>query len=45
MLPVHGVSTAHRIHSKFGRAGDLSNVITYAKCENNFYKFATLAKG
>jgi len=32
MLPPRGVSTAQRIRIKFGRAGDLSNVITHAKC-------------
>jgi len=33
MLPPRVVSTAHRIQTKFGRAGDLSNAITHAKCE------------
>jgi len=45
MLPARGVSTAHRIRTTFGRAGDLSNVIIHAKCEINLYKIVTLAKG
>jgi len=35
MLPLGGVSTAHRIRTNFGKAGDLPNVITHAKCEIN----------
>jgi len=35
MLPPCGVSTAHPIRTNFGRAGELPNVITHAKCEIN----------
>jgi len=35
MLPPRGVLTAHRIKIKFGRSGDLHNVITHAKFEIN----------
>jgi len=45
MLPARGVSTAYRVWTKFGRVGDLSNVITHAKFEINWYKIVTLAKG
>jgi len=31
--------------TKFGRAGNLLNVITHAKCEINWCKIVTLAKG
>jgi len=31
MLPLRGVSTAYRILPKFGRAGNLPNVIPHAK--------------
>jgi len=31
MLPPRGVSTAHRIQTKFGRAGDLPNVTLNVK--------------
>jgi len=44
MLPPLGVSTDYRILTKFGRAGDLPNVITHAKFEINSYKNVTLAK-
>jgi len=33
MLPPRGVSTAHRIQTKFGSVGNLPNVITQAKCQ------------
>jgi len=45
MLPPRGVSTAPRIRTKFGRACDLPNIITRAKCEINWFKIVTLAKG
>jgi len=45
MLPPRGVSIAHRIQTKFGRAGNLPNVITHAVFEINWYKIVTLAKG
>jgi len=45
MLPLRGVSTAHRIQPKFGRAGNLPNLITHAKFEINLYKIVNLAKG
>jgi len=35
MFPPRGVSTAHWIQTKFGRAGDLPNAITHAKSEIN----------
>jgi len=38
MLPPRGVSTAHRIRTKFGRAGYLPNVTTHARFEINWYK-------
>jgi len=43
--PRRGISTAHRIQTKFGVAGNLPNVITYAKFEINYYKIVSLAKG
>jgi len=45
MLAPHGVSTAHRTRTNFGRAGYLLNVITHASFEINWYKIVTLAKG
>jgi len=45
MLPPPGVSTAYRILTKFGRAGNLPNVIAHAKFQINWYKIVTLAKG
>jgi len=45
MSPPHGVSTAHRIRNKFGRAGNLPNVITHAECQIDWNKIVTLAKG
>jgi len=33
MLPARGVSTAHRTRTNFGKAGNLSNVITHATVE------------
>jgi len=45
MLPPRGVSTAHRTRTNFGRAGDLPNVITHAKCQIKWYKIVNLAKG
>jgi len=45
LLPPRGVSTAHRIQTKFGRAGDLPNLITHAKFQIDWYKIVTLAKG
>jgi len=45
MLPPRGVSTAHRIPTKFGRAGNLPNVITHAKYQINWYKIVTLVNG
>jgi len=45
VLPPRDASTAHRIQTKCGRAGYLPNVITRAKCEINWFKFVTLAKG
>jgi len=44
MLPPRGVSTAHRIRTKFGRADNLSNLITHAKCQINWYKIVPLAE-
>jgi len=44
MLPPRGVSNAHRIRTKFGTAGNLPNVITYAKLETNWYKIVSSAK-
>jgi len=41
MLPPLAVSTANWIRTKFGRAGDLPNVITHAKSEVNWYKIVT----
>jgi len=35
MLTPRGVSTAHQTRIKFGRAGNLPNVITHAKFEIN----------
>jgi len=35
MFPPRGVSTAYRILSKFGRAGNLPNLITHAKFQIN----------
>jgi len=35
MLSPRVVSTAHRIRTKFGRAGDLPNLVTHAKSEIN----------
>jgi len=31
MLPPRGISTAHQIQTKFGKAGNLPNIITHAK--------------
>jgi len=45
MLPPRDVSTAHRIRTKFGKVGDLPNLIIHAKFEINWYKIVTLAKG
>jgi len=45
MLPPRGVLTAHRTRTKFGRFGDLPNIIIHAKFEINWYKIVTLAKG
>jgi len=45
MLPPRDGSTAHRTRTKFGKAGNLPNVITPAKFENNWYKIVPLAKG
>jgi len=45
MLPPRGVSTAHRIQTKFGRTGKLPNLITHAKFQINCYKIVILAKG
>jgi len=33
MLPPRGVLTAHRTRTNFVRVGDLTNVITHAKCQ------------
>jgi len=43
MLLPRGVSTAQWIRNNFGRAGDLPNVITHAKCEINWYQIVTTA--
>jgi len=45
MLPPRGVSTAHRIRTKFGMAGDFPNVIPQAKFQIDWYEIVTLAKG
>jgi len=45
MLPPRDVSTAYRILIKFGKAGNLPNIITHAKFQINWYKILTLAKG
>jgi len=45
MLPLQVVSTNHMIRTKFGRAGDLPNVITHVTNESNWYENVTLAKG
>jgi len=45
MLPPRGVSTANRIQTKFGRAGNFPNVITHAKFQIDLNKIVTLAKG
>jgi len=44
MLPTRGVSTANRIQTKFGRAGNLSNLIIHAKLQIDWNKIVTLAK-
>jgi len=48
-IPVYvaprGVSTAYRIQTKVGRAGNLPNVITHAKCYIYWNTIVTLAKG
>jgi len=41
MLPPRGGSTAYRIRTKFGGAGNLPNVITYATFQINWYKIVT----
>jgi len=45
MLPPSGVLTANWIQTKFGRAGNLPNVITHAKFQSDWNKIVTLAKG
>jgi len=45
MLPPRGVSTAYRIRTTFGMAGNLPNVITHAKCQMYWNKIVTLANG
>jgi len=44
MLPPLGVTIDHLIRTKFGRVGDLPNIITHAKCEINWYTIVTLAR-
>jgi len=43
--PPRGVSTAHRIRTKFGKAGNLPNIIAHAKFQIDWNKIVTLAKG
>jgi len=45
MLPQHGVSTAPRIQTKFGKADNLPYLITHVKFEINLYKIVSLTKG
>jgi len=44
MLPPRGVSTANWIKTKFGRAGQLPNVITHAKFQIDWTEIVTLTK-
>jgi len=45
MLPQLGVSTAHRIQTKFSRAVHFPNVITHAKFEINWLKNGVFGEG
>jgi len=45
MSPLRGVSTAHGIQTKFGRAGDLPNVYTHAEFQIDWNKIVISAKG
>jgi len=44
MLTPRGVSTTQRTRTHFGRAGNLPNVITYAKFQIDSNKIVPLAK-
>jgi len=45
MLHPRSVSIAYRIRTKFGRAGDLPNVITHAKFQFDGNKSVTFGEG
>jgi len=45
MLTPRGVLTAYRTQTKFGKAGNLPNVITHAKFQIDWNKIVRLAMG